>query len=83
MRMKVLLFGPYADAVEAPSVELDFPDGAQPTAGEVLSRLAAERPVLRQMLRAARLAVNWEYVRSDFAIRQADELAVVGLVGGG
>lgn len=83
MKMSVLLFGPYADALRASSVEVELPGGAPLTAGAVMASLAEQQPKLRAMLRSALLTVNCRYVRPESTVRETDELAVVGLVGGG
>lgn len=82
MKVTVLLFGPYADAVEGSSVTVNIPSPSC-TAGEVKAQLAEQYPKLSGMLGPAILAVNQQAVRPNHAVRETDELAVIGLVGGG
>lgn len=82
MKVTVLLFGPYAEAVNDSSVTVDLPSPSC-TAGEVKAQLAEQFPELRGMLEPAVLAVNQQAVRPNHAVSEADELAVIGLVSGG
>jgi len=45
--------------------------------------VAAEHPALRGMLPSAVLAVNHRAVGPGHVVRETDELAIIGLVGGG
>ncbi|MCC6581733.1 MAG: MoaD/ThiS family protein [Phycisphaeraceae bacterium] len=83
MTFRVLLFGPFADALRAASVEVALPQGVKATAGTVLASLAEQQPKLRPMLGSAMLAINCERVKPETPVGPADELAVIGLVGGG
>jgi len=83
MKLSVLLFGPYADALQASSVDVELPNGTDPTAGAVMASLAEQQPKLRSMLGPALLAVNCMCVRPESPVCQTDELAIIGLVGGG
>ncbi len=79
--MNVLLFGPYAQAVGAPCVTVEL---APPcSAATVMQALAEQVPALQPLLPSGRLAVNCQCVRADHPVTQQDELAVIGLVGGG
>jgi len=82
VKVSVLLFGPYADAVNDSSVMVDIPLPSC-TAGEVKTQLAEQYPKLSGMLGPAMLAVNQQAVRPNHPVRETDELAVIGLVGGG
>jgi len=83
MKLSVLLFGPYADALRASSVEVELPGDAAATAGAVMTALAEQQPKLRSMLGPALLAVNCQCVRPESPVCETDELAIIGLVGGG
>jgi molybdopterin converting factor subunit 1 len=80
MTVTVLLFASYADALGAPSVELDLPSGA--TVRDVVDHL-------RQLRGAERLppsplvAVNQRFARGDLALSPGDEVAVIPPVAGG
>lgn len=82
MKLTVLLFGPYAEAVNDSSVPLEI---ASPdcTAEEVKQRLGEQYPKLRGLLGPAMLAVNQQAVRPDHPVRETDELAIIGMVSGG
>ena len=82
MKVTVLLFGPYADAVNDSSVTVEM-SSPSCTADEVKAQLAEQFPVLSGMLGPAILAVNHQAVRPNQAVREADEVAIIGLVGGG
>ncbi len=80
---KVLLFGPFADAVGASSVEVRLPDDPGVTAARVMALLAEQQSALRPLLAHAMLAVNCERVAAETVVRPGDELAIIGLVSGG
>ena len=80
MRLSVLLFASYADALGGPTVELDLPDDA--TVGTVVAALR-ERPGAGQLPGRPLVAVNHEFAAYDRAIRAADEVAVIPPVAGG
>jgi len=83
MKMTVLLFGPYARMARNSSVDVERPDGVALTAGQVKASLVEQCPELGGILSPAIIAVNHQAVRPNHAVRETDELAVVGLVGGG
>jgi len=83
MKLNVLLFGPYADAASRSAAEVVLPGDVSPTADAVKAALAAEHPALRGMLPSAVLAVNHRAVGPGHVVRETDELAIIGLVGGG
>lgn len=80
MRVRVLLFASYADALGASEVALDLPSGAR--VRDVLSRVKAlasgkripDRPMV---------AVNQRYAREDQTVTAADEVAIIPPVSGG
>ncbi|MBL9148875.1 MAG: MoaD/ThiS family protein [Phycisphaerae bacterium] len=80
MQANVLLFGPYADAVGARSVAVAVTPHA--TVADILASLESV-PALAPLMRGARLAVNASYVPREARVAVTDELALIGLVGGG
>lgn len=82
MKVTVLLFGPYAATLNDSSVTLDIASSSC-TAGEVKEKLAEKYPKLRDMLSAALIAVNHQTVQPNHAVCETDELAIIGLIGGG
>lgn len=80
MTIKVLLFASYADAVGAPEVRLELPEGAR--VRDVLDQvrqLAAGKRVPEHPM----VAVNERYAQPDQALRSTDEVAIIPPVAGG
>lgn len=80
MRISVLLFASYADAIGRPQVELDLPEGA--TVGDLVATLRAGAGSGHLPARPL-VAVNQAYARWDQAVRPTDEVAVIPPVAGG
>ena len=80
--VKVLLFGPQAQLLGQRAVEVAVWPGVT-TCGEVLATLGALCPGLADSLPASRLAVDHEVAAADRVLRGDEELALIGLVGGG
>ena len=81
MQVRVLLFG--AEAQAAGSATLDVRVDPGSTCLVVRDRMAELSPALRPLLRAARFAVNTEFVPLDHVIGEGDEIALIGMVSGG
>jgi sulfur-carrier protein len=81
MQMRVLLFGGEARTAGADSVcvELDGPARCS----SLREALGNQCPALRGVLQSARFAVNGEFARDDRQLQAGDEVALIGLVGGG
>jgi molybdopterin converting factor small subunit len=82
MVVSVKLFGPQARLVGQPQLELELP-GQQATVQEVLTGLEDREPRLAASLSGSRVAVNQVFVASDAVIGAEDEVALIGMVGGG
>ena len=82
MKLTVLLFGPYAEAVSDSSVTVDI-GSPSCTASDVKAKLAEQYPKLGGLLGPAVLAVNQQAVQPNHEVHENDELAIIGLVGGG
>ena len=80
MRINVLLFASYADALGARSLALDLPDGAH--AADVLERLR-ERPGAAALPPSPLVAVNERYAAADAPVADGDVVAVLPPVAGG
>lgn len=80
MRLPVLLFASYADALGGGTVELDLPDDA--TVSTVVAALRA-RPGAALLPPRPLVAVNQEYAGYDVRVRSSDEVAVIPPVAGG
>ncbi|MGE3109226.1 MAG: MoaD/ThiS family protein [Phycisphaerales bacterium] len=85
MRVRVLIFGPYAAAHGAAHIDLDLPDSPAPDASALMRALAASpaSAAISPMLEGARLAVNHAFAAHDQPIHPHDEFALIGLVSGG
>lgn len=98
MKFVVQLFGPYAKAMGSGEVSLDFGDASGAiaaattaattstvavTAAQVMAKLGEEYPAMGEMLAVAKLAVNCRYACPDQVVTADDELALIGMVGGG
>lgn len=83
MTLTVQLFGPYAAAAGVHEMLIDCGDVASPTTQDVMKKIGSEYPAIKSMLASAKLAVNCRYVAHDHPVTQADELALIGMVGGG
>lgn len=80
MRVRVLLFGPAADAAGADAIEVEL--GADRSCAAVLGALSRSGR-LGPLVAACRLAVNHEFAPPGRTIQEGDEVALVGLVSGG
>jgi molybdopterin converting factor subunit 1 len=80
MTIRVLLFASYADALGAPEVRLDLPEGSR--VRDVLERVqimaAGKRIPANPMV-----AVNERYAGADHLVSSADEVAIIPPVAGG
>ena len=80
MRINVLLFASYADALGGPAVALDVPDGT--TVADLVGRLRA-LPGAAHLPARPLVAVNQAYARWEQRIAPTDEVAVIPPVAGG
>ncbi|MCC5785704.1 MAG: MoaD/ThiS family protein [Phycisphaerales bacterium] len=81
MTLTVRLFGPYADAQGERELSVDLPP--EPTVSLVLETIESRYPALSPLMPSTRLAVNNRFVPPSHEVREGDELALVGMVGGG
>ncbi len=77
----VKLFGPQAQLAQAREVRLDLAEA--PTVGALRAALAEAKPALAPTLAASRVAVNHEFATDCDMISTKDEVALIGMVGGG
>ena len=79
MRVTVLLFASYAEALGASSIDLELSAGAR--VRDLLARvraMAGSRP-----LPPAMVAMNQSYAQPDDAVNPGDEIAIIPPVAGG
>lgn len=82
IRCKVLLFGPQSALAGASSLEVEVVAG-QTTCAAVLKQVSDACEALVPSLASSRLAVNHVLVDGPQTINGDEELALIGLVGGG
>lgn len=80
MTVTVLLFASYAEALGAPTIEVDIPAGARVSdlLGAIRSRPGADRLPPHPLV-----AVNQRYASAGHALCAGDEVAVIPPVAGG
>ncbi len=81
MTIDVLLFGPHARAAGAAAVRVVL--GEDRSVAAALGCLAAQHPTLAPLLVGARLSVNASFAAPDTLVSPGDEVALIGMVGGG
>lgn len=81
MRLRVLFFGIVRERLGRREALVELDDGA--TAGDLLSRLAADYEGFAEGVASVRVAVNNEYVDSDAPLSDNDEVAIIPPVSGG
>lgn len=79
---KLRLFGPQAQLVGQPAIAVRV-DPGQTTCETMMITLAEQWPVLRASLASSRLAVNHELASPSTKLQGDEELALIGLIGGG
>lgn len=79
IRLTVLLFASYAEAIGAPSVSVTLADSA--TVNDLLD--AVRQLAAGKELPPAAVAVNREYATRDQRLAQGDEVAIIPPVAGG
>ena len=80
MRVTVLLFASYADALGARTLTLDLPDGAR---AEAVLAAVRDRPGAAALPPAPLVAVNERYSGLGAALAEGDVVAVLPPVAGG
>jgi molybdopterin synthase catalytic subunit len=81
MRVRVRLFAGTRDAVGAPSLEMDLPQGA--TVGDLVGLLCARHPRLQGYRDHALLALDGAFTTPRAALREGAEVALMPPVSGG
>lgn len=79
MKVTVLVFASYAEALGRETLDLELPAGSTVTACvEAVRRLTGERVPPKPLV-----AVNRRYARPDGALAEGDEVALIPPVAGG
>ena len=81
-RIQVLLFGPQSRLAGQDALTLSF-DHGEPTADEVLDSVALMYPELIPSKAGNRLAVNHQMADPTQRVSPDDEVALIGMLGGG
>lgn len=81
MSITVKLLGPQAQLAGARELRLAL--AGTPTVGALRAALAQASPALAPSLASSRLAVNHEFASDSDTIKATDEVALIGMVGGG
>ena len=75
------LFASFRETTGTRSVEIEL--GATPTVGDLLAELGRRFPALGPLAERALVAVNLEYVGTEFRLSANDEVALIPPVSGG
>jgi len=81
MQVTVLLFGPEREAAGTPRVMVAL--GGDCRCSTLRHALGEAIPELVPFLASGRLAVNNTFVTDDHELQTGDEVALIGIVGGG
>jgi molybdopterin converting factor subunit 1 len=80
MRLSVLLFASYADALGGPKIEIELPGGS--TVADLVATLR-ERAGSHVVPPRPLVAVNAEYAHPELLLNPTDEVAIIPPVAGG
>ena len=84
LSLEVLLFGVLKDIAHSNSVTVSLPvEVKELSVSQLLELLAQQYPALERYLPHVRVAVNCEYVNSEYSVRRGDEVALLPPVAGG
>jgi molybdopterin converting factor subunit 1 len=75
------LFASFREAAGAQTVQIEL--GATPTVADLLTELGRRFPTLGPLAERALVAVNLEYVGTEFRLSANDEVALIPPVSGG
>ncbi|HWO89645.1 MAG TPA: MoaD/ThiS family protein [Gemmatimonadales bacterium] len=80
MRITVLLFASYAEALGTDRISLELPAGS--SVGDALAEVRRQ-PGAERVPPSPAVAVNLKYVHRDSPLQEGDELAIIPPVAGG
>lgn len=81
MEVRTLFFAAYRDAVGAPELAVEVPEGA--TVGDLVQRLRSRGAPFDALPVAPAVAVNRSYAREGHVLSSGDEVAFIPPVAGG
>ena len=81
MTIQILFFATLKDAAQTSQLALEVPENA--TIADLQHELIAQFPKLERLLPHTRIAVNQEYAKPDFILKEGDEVALIPPVSGG
>ena len=81
MNIEVKIFGPQARLAQRSSIRIALEPAA--TCEALRAKLAEAEPELAPSLPRSRFAINHEFAAESQAIREGDEVALIGMVSGG
>src|SRR5262249_20616964 len=81
MTLTVILFAAARDLAGADSVAVELPAGA--TVADLRTKLSRQVPAFAKLLGKSAIAVNHDFADDGFALKSADEVAIIPPVSGG
>jgi molybdopterin converting factor small subunit len=80
MKIEIIAYGIAKDIIDGPSLSMDVVEAVD--VGTVRKILLSAYPALKG-LASLQLAVNAEYVKDDFVLKENDEVVIIPPVSGG
>ena len=81
MRVRILVFGVLKDLIPESNATLELPDWA--CVRDLLDHYRKSFAECDELWRSVAVAINWEYVSVDHALKDGDEIALLPPVSGG
>ena len=81
MKVRLLLFGPLAEAVDGDELLLEIPSGAR--VADVVAAACERAPALAPYARSVAVAVDQQFAPRDRVVAEGEELALIPPVSGG
>ena len=81
MRVRLQFFSRLRDVAGQPELDLEVPEGT--TAGDLLEKLYAQFPPLRDWDKSLLIGSGVEFVGRDYAVKPDDQIAIMPPVQGG
>ena len=81
IKVKVKLFAIYQEVYQQEEIELELPENSP--VKDILKQMIEVMPQLSSWQSITKLAVNLDFVSSDFTLKDGDEVALIPPVSGG